>query len=300
MFRSVFTSLGLSVLTSFSLMAQSYHLEFASADNNGVIYEAEGVLVDDQGTLATVAIVGANPLKATLKGKDGAAKALKLIGHDSVSRMTLVALPEGWKDDVKPVKEIGSSLKMAPADQLQYDKKSDEVQSRFICRDKRYQGTVLPLSLMRVHHAKEGVLPGTPLFDGEGKLVGFTHQMIADERCSSYALPVEVLEHLIAVRKIQPDAEFGFMKRCWVGIAMDALVDAPVITGIRPESPARAAGLQKGDVVLSIGGNEVNDYADVVNAMYFLVPGKEVTIKVLRGMKVVETKITPEIDPLLK
>jgi len=70
--------------------------------------------------------------------------------------------------------------------------------------------------------------------------------------------------------------------------------------GVRPDTPARKAGLQKDDVVLSIAGKTVSDYTAVVNAFYYLEAGKTVTFKVLRGTELLTMDVTPEVNPLFK
>ena len=78
---------------------------------------------------------------------------------------------------------------------------------------------------------------------------------------------------------------------------MDQLVAAPVIESIRPGSPASKAGLQKGDVILSIGTQNVSGYAQVADALYYLVAGAPKKFRVIRGTEVKEFDVIPEIVP---
>ena len=81
---------------------------------------------------------------------------------------------------------------------------------------------------------------------------------------------------------------------------MDDRNDEPIIIGVRPGTPAKEAGLLKGDVVLSIAGKKVDDYPAVVNAFYYLEAGKPTEFKILRGTMLMSLSVVPEINPLYK
>jgi len=54
------------------------------------------------------------------------------------------------------------------------------------------------------------------------------------------------------------------------------------LTGVRPGSPAEAAGLRAGDIIISIGGKEVTDLYTYTDALYSHAPGDKVEVAVLR------------------
>ena len=47
-------------------------------------------------------------------------------------------------------------------------------------------------------------------------------------------------------------------------------------------------------MLLQVGPRQVSDYAEVVNAFYYLVAGKQVAVRVLRGVEVLEVKVVPQ------
>ncbi|MDM4018024.1 M28 family peptidase [Roseiconus lacunae] len=65
------------------------------------------------------------------------------------------------------------------------------------------------------------------------------------------------------------------------------------LSGIRPGTPADDAGLKGGDVVVELAGQKIEDIYDYTYAIEALKIGEETTIKVLRGDKTFEIKITP-------
>jgi S1-C subfamily serine protease len=55
------------------------------------------------------------------------------------------------------------------------------------------------------------------------------------------------------------------------------------LTGVRPGSPADAAGLRAGDVIVALGGRAVKDLYSYSDALYAHRPGEQVDIVLLRG-----------------
>ena len=55
------------------------------------------------------------------------------------------------------------------------------------------------------------------------------------------------------------------------------------LTEVTADSPAEAAGLSPGDVVVAVGGDPVRDASDLVVALRSHEPGTRVTITVRRG-----------------
>lgn len=249
---------------------------------------------------ATVAVVGTKPASGA-RGLTEQGSKLPLVVHDPVSRLTLLRRPaaedeEGADEDRPEAVPMGAAFVLERGDALYLDPGKTEQVSRLISWENSFQGNVLPISLMRVHHPKALTpLPGAPLFDADGKLVALCHQESDEFGHGTYALPVE------AVTKVLKDLkEHGKVVRCWIGIVMEAKYPVPTIVMVRPESPAALAGMKKGDILLSVGGHEIRSYADTVNAFYYLVDGEETEVSLLRGTERRTIKVIPELTPLEK
>ncbi len=80
-----------------------------------------------------------------------------------------------------------------------------------------------------------------------------------------------------------PDAR----PRAWLGIGLaieDENGDVTVsIPSVADGGPAATAGIQAGDVLLSIAGTAINGYDDIVSVLSTRAPGDAVTVTVLRG-----------------
>ncbi len=295
MLKTWFSVLFFTLFSSLLAYSQSKTLSFSSVAEGGKTYEAEGTLMDDNGTLVTIALVGADPTKATVKNAKGEDLALKLIIHDPVSRITILELPEAERDGVGVVSMIGDSTTLEPGDAVITNiVKRNEV-SRVVSHVRRHKGKILPLTFVRINHPLGLQRAGTPVLNSKDELVAFVFQKDSSDK-TMFALPVEVLTNVKRFVK----KGVGTFKPCWIGVSMDHLNDAPVIISVRPGTPARDAGLLKDDVVLSIGGKKVADYPAVVNAFYYLQAGSPTEFKILRGTKLMNLSVIPEVNPLYK
>lgn len=64
------------------------------------------------------------------------------------------------------------------------------------------------------------------------------------------------------------------------------------IDGIIEDRPAQKAGLEKGDIVIELGGNKVSDIYNYMEALSKFSKGDKTNVKVKRGEKVIEEKVT--------
>lgn len=283
----VLGTLGISLS---SLKAQIVNFEAATAEG-GKASSSSCVLLDDKGTIATVVELGSNVQKASLV-VDGKNVPLKYIVNDADSRVAIYQIPKASIGLMKKPATIGSSLTLKSS-QAVYASATDRADtSRVVSRVHRFQGKVLPLAVLRINHSKAAPQAGSGVYNSDGKLVGLTRQAVYKVAKSSYCLPVEV------ITRIRKDHQRnGRVSRCWIGIIMDELVAAPIVESVRPDSPAKKAGLQNGDVILSIGDLIVSEYAAVVDGFYYLIAGESKKFRVLRGTEVKEFDVTPEVSP---
>ena len=59
--------------------------------------------------------------------------------------------------------------------------------------------------------------------------------------------------------------------------------DGALIQEVAPDSPAAKAGIQPGDLVVSIDGKAIENYSEMIAAIQAHQPGDQVTIGIVRG-----------------
>jgi len=112
-----------------------------------------------------------------------------------------------------------------------------------------------------------------------------------------FAIPVNLVRGVL--REI---TEKGRVIRGWIGIAPEDIADdtarrlglargGVVITNLYVNSPAQAAGLAPGDLVLAVNGNEVRSAQEALARIATLTPGATLTLRVQRGAQVAEVKV---------
>jgi len=151
---------------------------------------------------------------------------------------------------------------------------------------KEVDGKMLPLSLLRVDYSAAAPKPGTPLLDAKGVVLAVAHQATGPR--SGYALPAEVVR-----RALDSVQEGGRIGRGWLGVKLRPDAALPQVTQVQAGSPAAKAGVVPGDVLLEVGSRRVADYADAVNAFYFLRPGVGTTLRLRRGSRELQVGLTP-------
>ncbi|MHC8370298.1 Do family serine endopeptidase AlgW [Pseudomonas sp. MDT1-85] len=144
---------------------------------------------------------------------------------------------------------------------------------------------------------------GGALVDANGNLTGINTAIFSKSGGSQgigFAIPVK-----LAMEVMKSIIEHGQVIRGWLGIEVQPLSQelaesfglsgrpGIVVAGIFRDGPAQKAGLQLGDVILSIDGEPAGDGRRSMNQVARIKPTEKVTIQVMRNGK--ELKLTAEI-----
>ena len=142
---------------------------------------------------------------------------------------------------------------------------------------------------------------GGPLFNLRGQVVGINSQIYSRSggfMGISFAIPIDVAmnvaEQLKANGKVQrgqlgvviQEVSYDLAKSFGLDKASGAL-----IAKIMPNSAAQQAGLQVGDIVRKVNGEEVRASSDLPVMVGSIMPGKEVTLSIWRGGKQTDVKV---------
>ena len=144
---------------------------------------------------------------------------------------------------------------------------------------------------------------GGALVDANGNLTGINTAIFSKSGGSQgigFAIPVK-----LAMEVMKSIIEHGQVIRGWLGIEVQPLTKelaesfgltgrpGIVVAGIFRDGPAQKAGLQLGDVILSIDGAPAGDGRKSMNQVARIKPTDKVTILVMRNGK--EIKLSAEI-----
>ena len=151
---------------------------------------------------------------------------------------------------------------------------------------------------------------GGALVDAEGRLIGINTAIYSRSGGSmgiGFAIPVDTARTVMNALLRE-----GQVTRGWIGVEprdltpeLAASLRLPVqqgvlITGVLQDGPASRGGIRPGDVVVAIGGAEINNTAELLAAVAALQPQTVTSVAVQRGPQALELNLTVAQRPRLQ
>ncbi|MBX9631846.1 MAG: Do family serine endopeptidase [Burkholderiales bacterium] len=143
---------------------------------------------------------------------------------------------------------------------------------------------------------------GGALVDASGSLVGVNSAIYSRSGGSmgiGFAIPVS-----IARQVFDQIITTGSVTRGWIGVEVQDLTaelaesfklpntEGTLIAGVLKNGPADRGGIKPGDILVGVEGKPVTDSSSMLNLVAALQPGKQATLRLLRGGNEVKLKIT--------
>ncbi len=143
---------------------------------------------------------------------------------------------------------------------------------------------------------------GGPLFDANGKVIGINTAIFSPNGGNvgiGFAIPSNLATAVVAELK-----ENGTVSRGHLGIQIQALnpalarsfgldnSDGALVSAVSPGSPAGAADIRAGDVVLGFGEQDVRSVRDLTKAVAATDPGQEVPLRLWRNGETRQATVT--------
>jgi S1-C subfamily serine protease len=137
---------------------------------------------------------------------------------------------------------------------------------------------------------------GGPLVDMKGELLGLNTSAL--RRGASLTLPVATLRRAVATLLAHGKVRRGFLGVGTYPVRLPRALaqtlgqeSGLMIVGVAPQSPAEAAGLFLGDVVVSLGGKPVEEPGDLLDALDETSIGAQKVAGVVRGGTRLEVQV---------
>jgi serine peptidase DegS len=260
-----------------------------------------GVIADPQGHIVTNHHVIANADRINVQLADGRAAQAKVVGRDpdtdlavlQIEMKNLPVMPLGRSDRIKVgdvVLAIGSPLGL-----------SQTVTHGIVSATGRAQlGVATFESFIQTDAAINVGNSGGALVNSRGELIGINTAVLGKNLGAEgigVAIPVDL------VRGVMRDIlDHGRVIRGWIGIVPEDIGDAQarqlglaqggvVVTNLYRGSPAVAADLQLGDIVLAVDGRKVTSAQDAMTQIARKRTGQKVKVTLLRGRGTLELEV---------
>jgi serine protease Do len=147
---------------------------------------------------------------------------------------------------------------------------------------------------------------GGPLVDSGGEVIGINTAVNQDAQGIGFAIPIDFAKPILAealagkaiarpwIGVFYTDVTKGLAQQQNLSVDYGALVSSsdPTKPAVFAGSPAQAAGIQDGDVVLSIDGTRVDETHDLSTLIIPHAPGDTLTLTILRNGAQRTVKVT--------
>ncbi|GHT17183.1 hypothetical protein FACS1894189_2590 [Planctomycetales bacterium] len=275
-----------------------------------------GVIVDSKGYILTNYHVVAGAMAIHVRLNDGREVEAFIVGQD---RTTDLAVLQTNEDKLESI-TWGDSSQIAVGDQVvaignPYNL-GQTVTSGIISATERYnplppqrgQFTTRTQEFLQTDAAINPGNSGGALVDLKGELIGINTAVFSEgggNRGIGFAIP-----SLMAKKVYEEIVQYGEMKHGWLGISMNPVTayDAEqmkqskpkgvVVSRFMPQSPAKDAGIELGDILLRWGETEISDPRQFSHLIVISKPGTKETVEVFRNGKTVQLEVTLGTRPV--
>jgi putative serine protease PepD len=255
-----------------------------------------GFLVDRDGTLVTNAHVVGNSDRVVVKfGQDGRSIDGEVVGSDASSDLAVVHIDPGSAPrNAKP-------LQFADSRQVRVGDTAIAIGNPFGLDRTATEGIVSGIgreikapngfSIDEVIQTDAPINPGNsggPLLDETGRVIGVNSQ-IATAGASQGNVGIGFAVPSNTVREVVPRLKNGDrIARPWLGVETSDPTDPTAPSGAEVQSvtsggPAASAGVEPGDVITEIDGQQVGDSSDVARIINGKKPGDHVELRIDRA-----------------
>ena len=143
---------------------------------------------------------------------------------------------------------------------------------------------------------------GGPLFNLKGEVVGINAQIVSRNggyMGLSFAIPIDMAMDVVTQLR-----ETGKVSRGWLGVMIQGVdrelaqsfgLDKPtgaLVAQVLEGSPAEAAGIQAGDVIIRFNGESIEDSSELPQVVGILAPGAEAPAELVRNGERLTVSVT--------
>jgi putative serine protease PepD len=139
---------------------------------------------------------------------------------------------------------------------------------------------------------------GGPLVNEQGQVVGINTAVARGDNstaANNIGFAISTREVLRVLEVLRAQADGGSRQQGYLGVGLTDRTDGgqgAVIANVEPGSPADQAGIQEGDVILSIDGQAITGRAGMIAVVRDAQPGETISITLERDGETISTEAT--------
>ncbi len=261
--------------------------EARSAQRLGTKREGSGVVVGDDGLIVTIGYLINEAMAVEIVDHAGKPHQATVVGFDQASGLGLVRLND---KAALPALELGDSAALAERQPVIVAAAggTDSVQPAFVVSRREFAGSWEYLLDRAIYTSPPlTAFGGAALIGGDGRLLGIGSLILQSvmpnqELPGNVFVPVDLLAPLL--KDVAATGKPRGIERPWLGMNVDDIQGGLLVVGsVSKDGPAGKAGIQRGDVVLSIGTTRFQNLADFYRRVWALGgPGIDVPLEVMQ------------------
>jgi serine protease Do len=253
-----------------------------------------GVLIDERGYIMTNfhVVDGVQEIQVSLA--DGERFVAKVVANDSTTDLAIIKIESSKK---LPVINVGTSHDLMLGEPViavgnAYGYENTVTRGIISALHRTVQVTDAQTyeDLIQTDASINPGNSGGPLINIDGEMIGINVAVRAGAAGIGFAIPVDkalqVASGLLCTRVVD---------RTWHGIVAEVSNNETrrvVVSSVESDSPAAETGMQEGDVVVSVGEQQVERPLDVERALVGRSAGDSVAVKVKRGDDELDLELT--------
>jgi serine protease Do len=257
--------------------------------------EGSGFIVTPDGYILTNAHVVADADEVTIRLTDRREFKAKVIGADLRTDVAVV------KIDAKnlPTTRLGDPTKLRTGEWVLAIGSpfglENSATAGIVSATARAVGGESSLPFIQTDVAVNPGNSGGPLFNMQGEVIGINSMIFSATggyMGLSFAIPIDVAtnvrDQLIKTGRVVHGRIGVGAQDVTAQLAQSFGLDRPrgaLVSAVEGDSPAKAAGIQAGDIILQVNGRDIERSGDLAAAITRLKPGNEVKLRVWRENK---------------
>ena len=236
----------------------------------------------------------------------------KVVGHDALTDSALLQLTELPQAPLQEAK-FGDSAQMQQGDWVMaignpFNLGHTVTVGVISALDRPFGGTATRTQpMIQTDAAINPGNSGGPLLNIRGEVIGMNTAIYTDQQRQGN-IGIGFAEPINTIRELLPQLRAGKISRGVIGVSIsrDPITkelakefglpntNGALVSSVGPESPAKRAGIQPGDVIVEFNGRPVTDSDGLVSMVVGTKPGTTVPITIYRDNKRQTLNITPD------
>ena len=247
--------------------------------------EGSGVVIDSEGLVLTIGYLIIEAEVVDLMTTDGRSYPATVVGYDNATGFGLLRALRPLP--VPPV-QIGQSATVSDRE-LVLIVGYDGVAPAYVVSRRQFVGYWEYLLAEAIYTAPATVnWSGAALLNREGKLLGIGSLVVGDAMGAGSQVPGNLFVPIDLLKPLLGDllakGRSSARPRPWIGVNTQEVQGNVIVTRVSPESPAEAAAIRAGDVIVGVAGQSLTGQADFYNKLWSRgAAGVDIVLDVIRN-----------------